>query len=39
MALRISVWLLSIGVSVAVFMLYTRADFMVGLANQVWGCF
>jgi hypothetical protein len=38
-ALKISVWLLSIGVSAAVFMLYARADFMVGLANQVWGCF
>ena len=39
MALKVSAWLVSIGVSAAVFMLYTRADFMVGLANQVWGCF
>jgi|PersoiStandDraft_1058852.scaffolds.fasta_scaffold72257_2 hypothetical protein len=22
-----------------VFMLYTRADFMLNIANQVWGCF
>lgn len=39
MALRVCIWLLSIGVSVAVFSLYTRPDFMFGLANQVWGCF
>lgn len=39
MALKVSVWLVSLCVSAAVFMLYTRADFMVGLANQVWGCF
>lgn len=39
MALKVSVWLVSIGMSAAVFMLYTRADFMVDLANQVWGCF
>ena len=39
MALKVSAWLVSIAASAAVFMLYTRADFMVGLANQVWGCF
>ena len=39
MGLKLSAWVLSIGASAAVFMLYTRADFMVGLANQVWGCF
>lgn len=22
-----------------VFVMYTRPDFMVNLANQVWGCF
>jgi hypothetical protein len=23
----------------AIFMLYTRAEFMVEIANQVWACF
>jgi len=25
--------------SLAVFMLYTRPDFMVQLSNQLWACF
>lgn len=29
----------AIGVLVAVFALYTRPDFLVTLANQVWACF
>jgi hypothetical protein len=28
-----------IGVLLAVFSLYTRPDFLLTLANQVWGCF
>lgn len=39
MALKISVRLLAVTACAAVFMLYTRPEFMVGLANQVWGCF
>lgn len=39
MVLKVSAWLLAVTASAAVFMLYTRADFMMGLANQVWGCF
>ena len=27
------------GVLLAVFALYTRPDFLVTLANQVWACF
>jgi hypothetical protein len=39
MALKLSIWLLAIAASAAVFSLYTRPEFMLGLANQVWGCF
>jgi hypothetical protein len=39
MALKACIWLVAISLSAAVFSLYTRPDFMVGLANQVWGCF
>jgi hypothetical protein len=28
-----------IAVNVCVFMWYTQADFLVLLANQLWGCF
>lgn len=39
MALKVFIWLVAISALAAVFMLYTRPAFMVGLANQVWGCF
>ena len=39
MALKVSVWLVSLCVSAAVFMLYTRPEFLVTVANQVWSCF
>ena len=29
----------AVGVLLAVFALYTRPDFLVSLANQVWSCF
>ena len=29
----------AVGVLLAVFALYTRPDFLVTLANQVWACF
>ena len=35
-------WLVRLAVVVAlaaVFMLYTRPDFMVDMANQLWSCF
>ena len=36
---RLLVWALAIGVLLAVFALYTRPDFMLSLANQIWACF
>ena len=32
-------WSLAIFASLGVFYLYTRPDFLVTLANQVWSCF
>ena len=32
-------WSLAIVVSLAVFAMYTRPEFLVTLANQVWSCF
>lgn len=32
-------WSLAILASLGVFALYTRPDFLVTLANQVWSCF
>jgi hypothetical protein len=34
-------WLtvLALAALVAVFLLYTRADFLLQLSNQIWGCF
>ena len=32
-------WSLAIVASLAVFALYTRPEFLVTLANQVWSCF
>lgn len=31
--------MLALSVLASVFYLYSRPDFMVQLANQVWGCF
>lgn len=39
MALKIALWSLAIAVSLAVFALYTRPDFLFTLANQLWSCF
>jgi hypothetical protein len=39
MALKALVWFLSISVLAAVFTLYTQPEFMMAMANQVWGCF
>ena len=33
------IWIGVIAVSLAVFALYTRPDFLVTLANQMWACF
>lgn len=32
-------WVVATGVLVAVFALYTRPDFLVSLADQLWACF
>jgi hypothetical protein len=32
-------YLAAVCVLLAVFTLYTRPDFLMTLANQVWGCF
>jgi hypothetical protein len=39
MAAKIALWLVAVAASLAVFALYTRPEFMLTLANQVWGCF
>jgi hypothetical protein len=31
--------MLALGVLSGVFLLYTRPDFMVQMANQLWACF
>ena len=36
---RLGVAGLALVALVAVFMMYTRPDFMVQMANQVWACF
>ncbi len=36
---RLLVWVLVAAVLAAVFLLYTRPDFVVQTANQVWSCF
>jgi len=41
-ALKISVWaaaLAALAALLGVFALYTRPDFLLTLANQVWACF
>ena len=37
--LRALVWVVVLTVLLAVFALYTRADFMLTLADQIWACF
>jgi hypothetical protein len=39
MTRKVTLWALAIVVLLAVFALYTRPDFLLTLANQVWGCF
>ena len=36
---KILIYGAAVGVLLAVFALYTRPDFLVTLANQVWTCF
>jgi hypothetical protein len=37
--LKAAVWVAVAAALLAVFALYTRPDFLVTLANQVWACF
>lgn len=39
MALKVGLWAVAIIASLGVFALYTRPDFLVTLANQIWACF
>ncbi len=39
MAWKFGLWALAIIASLGVFALYTRPDFLVTLANQIWACF
>ena len=39
MARKLMLWLLAIAVLLAVFALYTRPDFLLTVADQVWSCF
>ncbi len=36
---RATAWALALGVLLLVFGLYTRADFLVDLADKLWSCF
>ena len=36
---KIALWSLAIAASLGVFALYTRPDFLLTLANQLWACF
>lgn len=36
---RFLLYAAALGLLLAIFMLYTRAEFMVNIANQVWACF
>ncbi|MES2583798.1 MAG: hypothetical protein V4627_13845 [Pseudomonadota bacterium] len=35
----LAIWGLALAALAGVFALYTRPDFMVQMANQVWACF
>jgi hypothetical protein len=37
--LRALIWAVVLGALLAVFALYTRPEFMLTLADQVWACF
>ena len=37
--LRMASWLLVLAALLIVFLLYTRPDFVVNMANQLWACF
>ena len=39
MARRLIPYALAVAAALAVFALYTRPDFLVTLADQVWACF
>jgi hypothetical protein len=39
LALKICVWAAALAALLGVFALYTRPDFLLTLANQVWACF
>ena len=39
MARKVALWIAAIGVSLGVFALYTRPEFLFTLANQLWACF
>ena len=39
MARRLISYALAVAAALAVFALYTRPDFLVTLADQVWACF
>jgi hypothetical protein len=36
---KIALWSLAMLASLGVFSLYTRPDFLLTLANQMWACF
>lgn len=38
-ARQLLAWALALAVLLAVFALYTRPDFLVSLADQLWACF
>ena len=37
--LKIAAWTLAIAAPLSAFALYTRPDFLVMLADQLWACF
>lgn len=39
MARKLAFYTLAIAVTVGVFALYTRPDFLLSLADQIWACF
>lgn len=39
MRLKIALWSAALAASLGVFSLYTRPDFLLTLASQVWSCF
>jgi hypothetical protein len=39
MARKLALYALAISATVGVFALYTRPDFLMTLADQIWACF